>query len=270
MRLIKTLLLIVCTCIILSACQQKQQDEKQIIIGTSPGPYSQLFMDAIKPILEKQGYHIKQIDFSDLLQADIALQQGNIDINVDQHTAYMNDFNQNKKADLVALTPIPTVPTAIYSAKHHSLNEIKKGSKIAVPIDASNAARAYRLLAKVGWITLENKNNSSIVSKYNIKTNPYQLEIVELEPGNIPRTMNDFDYSVIPGSRAYAAKIDPKQALMNEDLIPEYELVVAVKAENATKPWAIAVNNAYHSDEFKQYLKEHNGQNYWQIPKTTN
>lgn len=266
MGLMRKLLLIICTCLLLMACGKQQSTENQIIIGTSPGPYSQLFMDAVKPILEKQGYQIKQIDFSDLMQADVALQQGNIDINVDQHTAYMTDFNQNKNANLVALTHIPTVPTAIYSAYHTSLQEIKQGSKVAIPNDPSNTARAYRLLAKAGWITLNPTNKSSILSKNDIQSNPYKLKITELDAGNIPRTMNDFDYSVIPGSRAYAAKIDLKKALLNEDIIPEFELVVAVKAENIGKPWAQAVVNAYNSAQFKQYVKEHNAENYWHLP----
>lgn len=267
MKLYKKLILFLLTCMLIMACDKKDDSPNQIIIGTSPGPYSQLFLDAVKPILEKQGYQIKQIDFSDLLQADIALQQGSIDLNVDQHTAYMTDFNQNKKADLVALTHIPTVPTAIYSAKYTNLQAVKKGSKIAVPNDPSNTARAYRLLAKAGWITLNPTNQSSILSKNDIQTNPYQLDIVEMDAGNIPRTLNDFDYSVIPGSRAYAAKVDPKKAILNEDIIPDYELVVAVKAENAQKPWAQAIVKAYQSAEFKKYVQEHNAENYWQMPQ---
>lgn len=267
MKLYKKLILFLLTCMLIIACDKKDDSPNQIIIGTSPGPYSQLFLDAVKPILEKQGYQIKQIDFSDLLQADVALQQGSIDLNVDQHTAYMTDFNQNKKADLVALTHIPTVPTAIYSAKYTNLQAVNKGSKIAVPNDPSNTARAYRLLAKAGWITLNPANQSSILSKNDIQTNPHQLNIVEMDSGNIPRTLNDFDYSVIPGSRAYAAKVDPKKALLNEDIIPDYELVVAVKAENAQKPWAQAIVKAYQSAEFKKYVQEHNAENYWQMPQ---
>lgn len=267
MKLYKKLILFLLTCMLIMACDKKDDSPNQIIIGTSPGPYSQLFLDAVKPILEKQGYQIKQIDFSDLLQADTALQQGSIDLNVDQHTAYMTDFNQHKKADLVALTHIPTVPTAIYSAKYTNLQAVKKGSKIAVPNDPSNTARAYRLLAKAGWITLNPANKSSILSKNDILTNPHQLDIVEMDAGFIPRTLNDFDYSVIPGSRAYAAKVDPKKALLNEDIIPDYELVVAVKAENAQKPWAQAIVKAYQSAEFKKYIQEHNAENYWQMPQ---
>ncbi|WP_370579694.1 MetQ/NlpA family ABC transporter substrate-binding protein [Snodgrassella alvi] len=270
MKFFKKIIILITACLVLGACQQDKTSNKQIIVGTSPGPYSQLFLDAVKPILEKQGYQIKQIDFSDLMQADIALQQGSIDVNVDQHTAYMDAFNQNKKANLIALTHIPTVPTAIYSKRHTNLQAIKKGSAIAVPNDPANAARAYRLLAKAGWITLKPSTNPGMISKNDIKTNPYELNITELDPGNIPRTLSDFDYSVIPGSRAYAAKINPDLALLQEDIIPSFELVVAVRADNAPKAWAQAVKSAYSSAEFKQYMQTHNTKNYWYVPKENN
>ena len=57
---------------------------------------------------------------------------------------------------------------------------------------------------------------------------------------------------------------------MNEDIIPEYELIVAVKAHNRSKPWAKAIVDAYHSEEFKQYIKQHNSENYWYLPNNKN
>lgn len=258
--------LLIISMLLLSACNG-DKNGNEIIIGTSPGPYSQLFLDGIKPILEKQGYKIKQIDFSDLLLADIALQEGHIDLNVDQHAAYLEAFNQNKGGQLVALVHIPTVPAAIYSARHSSLSEIKKGSVIAVPNDPSNAARAYRLLSKAGWVTLKSGKNEHILSKNDIAANPYELNITEMDSGNIPRTLQDFDFSVVPGSRAYAAKLNSRQALLYEDLIPSFELVVAIKSGNINKPWVKAVENAYLSPEFRQYMDTHNANHYWYIPQ---
>ena len=96
MKFFKQIIILITACLVLGACQQDKTSNKQIIVGTSPGPYSQLFLDAVKPILEKQGYQIKQIDFSDLMQADIALQQGSIDVNVDQHTAKLAGNKKGK------------------------------------------------------------------------------------------------------------------------------------------------------------------------------
>ena len=42
-------------------------------------------------------------DFSDLLTADVALNDGDVDVNVEQHTAYLENFNSSYNGDL---TPI--------------------------------------------------------------------------------------------------------------------------------------------------------------------
>src|SRR5699024_2808618 len=120
MKIRSVFLISILSLILLAACGTTKTDgegDKAITVGTSPGPYSELFIDAIVPILEDEGYEIETIDFTELLQADIALDEGSIDINVDQHTAYYTNFNNEKGANLVGITPIPTVPTGIFPGR---------------------------------------------------------------------------------------------------------------------------------------------------------
>ena len=44
----------------------------------------------------------------------------------------------------------------------------------------------------------------------------------------IPSVRTDFDYIVITGAIIYNAKIDPKSALANEDVLPQWLLQVVV------------------------------------------
>ena len=46
-------------------------EKKEIVYGKSQGPYTELFEDAIVPILEKEGYTLKAVDLSDLQTADV-------------------------------------------------------------------------------------------------------------------------------------------------------------------------------------------------------
>ena len=80
------------------------EDKKEIVYGKSQGPYTELFEAAIVPILEKEGYTVKGVDFSDLQTADIGLNDGDVDVNVEQHTAYAENFNANYNADLVPIS----------------------------------------------------------------------------------------------------------------------------------------------------------------------
>ncbi|MBO0440934.1 MetQ/NlpA family ABC transporter substrate-binding protein [Candidatus Enterococcus ikei] len=249
------------------AASDKGKETKVIRVGTSPGPYSELFLEAVKPILEKNGYQIKQTEFTELIQADVALTEGAIDLNVDQHTAYLNNFNENKGTHLIGITPIPTVPAGLFPGKSSKLAEVKAGDKIGIPDDASNTARAFNLLQKAGWIKLKTGIDPVKATKEDIESNPKNLELIQMSSAQIPRSLADLDYAVIPGSIVYSAKLEPKDSLLSEDVLKEYELVATVDEKNKDSKWAQDVVKAYHSVEFKKYLEEHNQGNYWFIPK---
>ncbi len=238
-------------------------DKKEIVYGKSQGPYTELFEAAIVPILEKEGYTVNGVDFSDLQTADIGLNDGDVDVNVEQHIAYMENFNANYNADLVALSPIPTVPAGVYSAKYKSVDEIPDGAKVAVPNDASNTARCYLMLQKIGWIKLADDVDPSAVTQDDIVENPHNIEFTEMKSLTIPAAIQDFDYVAITGSVVYNAGIDPSTALATEDIQDHLVLRVVVKEENRDAEWAKAIVDAYHSDEFKQYMEENNDGLWW-------
>lgn len=256
----------------LTACQKGEttnvnnNDKKELKYGKAAGPYTVLFEDAIIPILEKQGYTLTAVDFSDLLQNDLALNEGEIDFNVEQHTAYANNFNQAQNGNLVPISPIPTVPAAIFSATNTSLDAIKDGAKVAVPDDAANTARAYVLLQKAGWITLDPNVELSLVKQSDIIDNPYNINFTEMSSTNIPGVLDDFDYAVITGSIVYNAGMDASTALLQEDILEHLILQVVVKEENKDTQWAQDIVAAYHSEEFKQYLDENND-GLWYVPE---
>lgn len=233
--------------------------------GKSQGPYTELFEAAIVPILEKEGYTVDGTDFSELLTADIALNDGDVDVNVEQHTAYAENFNASYNGDLTPICPIPTVPAGIFSATHTSLDEITDGAKVAVPNDASNTARAYVLLQKAGWITLDSSVDLAVVTQDDITENPHNIEFTEMASLNIPSALQDFDFAVITGSIVYNAGIDASTALLTENVLPQLILQVVVKKDNADTDWAKAIAAAYHSDEFKEYMDKNNN-GLWYIP----
>lgn len=239
--------------------------KKTIKYGKSQGPYTELFETAIVPILEKEGYKLEAVEFSDLLTADIALNDGDVDVNVEQHTAYAQNFNANYNGDLTPISVIPTVPAGIYSATHTSLDEIKDGAKIAIPNDASNTSRAYLLLEKIGFVKIDENADKTKITKDDIVENPYNIDFVEMKSLTIPAAMQDFDYVVITGSIVYNAGIDPASALANEDILEHLLLQVVVKKDNASSDWAKAIVDAYHSSEFLNYLDENNN-GLWYVP----
>lgn len=253
----------------LAACADDgaQQEEGTIRVGTSPGPYSELFREGVVPILEEDGYEVTFDDFTELQQADIALQEGSVDLNVDQHTAYMEAFNRDAGADLTSITPIPTVPAGLYSSNHDSLDDIADGQTVSIPEDPSNASRAYRILGQAGWLTFNDDADETELSAEDIADNPHNLDISTLDSAFISRGLDDVDWAVIPGSMAYASDVDPELQLLQEELLSELELVAVVRSEDADSEWADAVAEAYRSDEFADYLADRGEDDYWFVPE---
>ncbi|WP_421446560.1 MetQ/NlpA family ABC transporter substrate-binding protein, partial [Agrobacterium tumefaciens] len=62
--------------------------KKEIVFGATAGPYSDQIKLGIKPILEKQGYIVKVVEFNDYVQPNFALAQGALDANAFQHEVY--------------------------------------------------------------------------------------------------------------------------------------------------------------------------------------
>jgi D-methionine transport system substrate-binding protein len=241
--------------------------KKEITYSRSQGPYSELFEKGVKPILEKKGYKLTGKDMSDMLQADIALNEGEVDFNVEQHTAYMKEFNKKQDGHLAALTAIPTVPSGLFAGKKTSLDQIEDGVKIAIPNDVSNTARAYALLQQIGWIKLNPDTDISKVTQQDIVENPYHIRFTEMKALTILTVRSDFDYIIITGAQIYNAKIDPSTALASENnILPHLLLQLVVLDKNKDSQWAKDIVAAYHSDEFKKYIKDNNN-GLWFIPE---
>ncbi len=259
-------LLLAVTLVIGAAALSSAEEKTLIRYSKSQGPYTELFEAGIIPILEKQGYTFEVVDASDLLMADKMLEDGDVDVNVEQHTAYIETFfNPNNDGHLVGISPIPTVPAGLYSKNHTSLDEVADGMTVAVVNDASNRARCLLILQKIGWVKFDPAVDVTAVTVDDIIENPYNLEIIEMLNVNIPTSLEDFDFGLITGSIVWNARdiVDPASALAQEDILDHLVLQVTVKEQDKDTKWAQDIVAAYQSEEFKQYMAENNDGMWW-------
>ena len=241
----------------LTASFAHAKDPKDITIGTSAGPYADQIKLGIKPILEKQGYKVKLVEFNDYIQPNFALAEGSLDANVFQHIVYLNKFAAEHKLALTDLVTIPTAPIAIYSKKHTSLAEVKEGSSVGVPNDPSNEARALVLLDQLGWIKLRANFDPVRASEKDIVGNPKKVKIVPLEAAQLPRSLSDTDYSFVNGNYALAAGLKLTEALVAEKISANYINLVAVRSADKDKQFAKDLAAAYRSREFLEVTNKH-------------
>ena len=233
------------------------KDPRELVIGTSAGPYADQVKLGIKPILEKQGYKVKLVEFNDYIQPNFALAEGSLDANIFQHIIYLTKFSTEHKLQLSELMKVPTAPIAIYSKKHKTLNDVKEGTTVALPNDPTNQARALVLLDQLGWIKLRDKYDPVRASEKDIATNIKKIKLIPLEAAQLPRSLQDTDYSFVNGNYALASGLKLKDALTTEKISPNYANLVAVRTADKDKQFAKDIAAAYRSREFLEVTKKH-------------
>ncbi|APA69090.1 MetQ/NlpA family ABC transporter substrate-binding protein [Janthinobacterium sp. 1_2014MBL_MicDiv] len=233
------------------------KDPKDITIGTSAGPYADQIKLGIKPILEKQGYKVKLVEFNDYIQPNFALAEGSLDANVFQHIVYLKKFAQEHKLALTDLITIPTAPIAIYSKKHKTLDDVKEGTTVGLPNDPTNQARALVLLDQLKWIKLRDNFDPVRASEKDIAVNTKKIKLLPLEAAQLPRSLGDTDYSFINGNYALASGLKLTDALVAEKISPNYINLVAVRTADKDKQFAKDLAAAYRSREFLDITNKH-------------
>ena len=230
-------------------------DKKHIIIGTSVGDFADMVKRGVRPILEKQGYQVKLVEFTDYVRPNFALAEGSLDINIFQHKPYLDDFIKKHKLALTAVTQIPTANFGLYAGKLKSLAEVKAGTTVAVPNDPSNAARALVMLDNLGWIKLKANSNPLTASERDIEENIKKIKVVPLEAAQLPRSRADVDFSIINGYYATSAGIKLAEALFQEKS-PAYINWVVVRSADKNKPYVKDVIAAYNSPQFQAFAEK--------------
>ena len=231
-------------------------EHTKIVIGTTEGDFADMVRNQVKGSLEAQGYEVELITFTDYVRPNLALADGDLDINIFQHKPYLDTFKAENKLDLIELFQVPTAPLGIYSGKKTKIEEAYKGMSVSAPNDPSNFARALVMMNDLGWITLKDNIDPLTASKSDIADNSkYDIKIVELEAAQLPRARDEVDFAIINGNYATDAGIKLTEALYQE---PSFAYInwSAVKSADATKKWVKDVTEAYNSDAFKKYAHD--------------
>ena len=227
-------------------------EKNEIVFGTTVGDFGDMVKDQIKPALEKQGYTVKLIEFTDYVRPNLALAEGELDINIFQHKPYLDDFKLEHKLDITEAFQVPTAPLGLYPGKLKSLDEVKDGNSISAPNDPSNFARALVMLSDLGWVKLKDNINPLTASKSDILENTKKIKIVELEAAQLPRSRADVDFAVVNGNYAMSSGMKLTETLFQE---PSFAYVnwSAVRVADKDSQWLKDVTAAYNSDSFKEY-----------------
>ena len=239
----------------------EEAEEVHVKVGVV-GENNEQWEQVIIPTLAEEGIIIELVKFSDYIIPNQALAQGEIDMNAFQHYDFMNNWNEENSAaygvTLVGLCDTLIAPLCIYSDKITSLDELKEGDQIAIMNDVVNEARALRMLASTGLITLS-EDSTELATVADIAENPLGLEFVEMEAALTPTAMKDPAIAIafLNGTHAKDAGLTNDQALLVEEFDFDDESMhgivnnIAVRADDIDNPVYQRIAEVYQSDEVR-------------------
>lgn len=195
------------------------------------------------------------VEFSDYVTPNIALSEGQIDVNIFQHKPYLDQFITEKKLQLTAIVQVPTAPLGLYAGQLKSISEVHQKSIIAIPNDPTNLSRALVILSDLGWIEMVKGFNPLLAGLKDISKNPKNLKIVLLEAAQLPRALGDVDFAIINGNYATSSGLSLTSALAREKS-DSYINWAVVQEKNIKASSTKDLIEVLNSTAFKNYSKK--------------
>lgn len=241
-----------------AGCSKSKTDPHTIVVGASVTPHAEI-IEQVRDLLKAKGFELEIVEFTDYVMPNTALEDGDLDANFFQHKPYLDDFNANNGTHIVSVAAIHYEPFGIYPGKTVSLEELADGAQIAIPNDGTNEARALLLLEAQGLIKLK-EDAGMTATKIDIVENPKNLDIIEIEAAQLPRSLQDVDLAVINGNYAIQGGLSVgKDAIAAEDkdsLAAEtYANIIAVKEGNENTEKTKALIEVLQSETVRSFIE---------------
>lgn len=228
-----------------------------LTVGVSPVPHAEILQFVDQELAADAGIDLELVEFTDYVQPNVALADGSLDANYFQHEPYLAEQEAAAGYDFEAVTPVHLEPLGLYSETVGSVEEIADGAQVAIPNDPTNGARALELLADQGLITLADTGEAS-ATVLDVEENARDLEFVEIEAAQLPRSLSDVDAAVINGNYAIEADLSPAEDAIAAES-PEgnpYANLLVVRAGDETDPRVATLAELLASEEVAQFIEE--------------
>ena len=238
-----------------SGGNQPQEFETIVAGGTT---ISVDVLQATAPFLEERGFILETIEFDDFNLPNMALADGDLDVNFFQHRPFLDNFNYVHGTDLVTVLGVYFVPLRLYAGQSYDLNNIPYGATIVVPDDLTNEARAMLLLESLDLIELEPGHGLSTTSAH-ITYNPHGLQITPMAANIIAGVLPDVDFGIINGifalnaGVAYRAVEGAGERPGSQEAITFTNYVV-VRAGDENLPSVQALVEAMQQDSVREFI----------------
>ncbi len=95
-------------------------EDTTIKVGASPAPHAEI-LALVADDLAAAGWTLEVVEFSDYIQPNVALTEGELDANYFQHISYLNDYNAENGTTIASAALIHFEPLGLYPGKTATL-----------------------------------------------------------------------------------------------------------------------------------------------------
>lgn len=220
------------------------------------------------PLMAERGFELVVEEFEDFILPNIALQDGDLDMNLFQHRPFLNNWNYNNNGNLVPSFGVFFFPLRVFAGRYDNLNDLREGSVIAIPDDLVNEARALLVLQDLGIITLETGYSLSTTTA-NILDNPLGVVIQPMAAEILANVLPDVDFAVINGNFANNAGVIHRVIILengekagenpNSIAAVEFTNYVVVRSGDENKPSLLALIESLRHPDIVNFIETEHG-----------
>lgn len=221
---------------------------KTVRIGTTEqaSPYWPILQREAK----KNGIDLQVVGFRDYTQANPALADGQLDLNLFQHLQFLANSNVQSKQNLVPIASTLVVPLPLYSKKYTSLEAIPQGAEVAIPNDPTNQARALLVLQKAGLLSLKG-GGSTLATPADIDASASRVSVIPVDAAQTAPALDSAAAAIVNNGFALTAGLDPKTALFQDDpnsaTAEPYINAFVARAADKNNATLLKVTELYHT-----------------------
>lgn len=243
------------TAIILAGCGSGSDSNETVKVGLNGSGFP--VWEKMKELAAEEGIELELVEFADYVRPNLALADGDVDLNAFQTVSYFDAFIEEHDLDLEPIATTYIAPMGVYSEKYDSVDDIPEGGKVALPKEATNMGRALLLLEKAGLITLpDDFDGNGSIDK--IQDNPKNLEFEPIVAAQTPRVLPDVAISVINNGVAIEAGFLPVDdaIFIEDDTATPYINIIAARADETDNETYQKIAEIYQTEEVKQHIKD--------------
>lgn len=217
----------------------------------------QPYWPVYKKLAREHGIDLQTVNFQDYTQANPALTQGQLDLNLFQHLVFLSDYDKKAHQTLTPIGSTYVVPLSLYSTKYTKLQQIPKGGSIAIPNDPTNQGRALQVLQAAGLLKLKDPKNI-LATPAEIIAGESRVKVKAVDAAQTVTALPSVDGAVVNNNFALDGHLDPSKALYSDNpksalAQPYINVIVARAADKDNKTYAEVVK-LYHDPRVEKLV----------------